>query len=48
MPSVAVIAPEAAEQDLQVRRGSTALRVIAPVEGDDGDEVLAAVELTWA
>ena len=48
MPSVAVVAPEAAEQDLQVRRGSTALRVIAPVESDAGDEVLAAVELTWA
>ena len=47
MPAVAVVAPEAAEQDLQVRRGSTALRVIAPVESDAGDEVLAAVELTW-
>jgi len=48
MPAVAVIAPEAAEKDLQVRRGSTALRVIAPVEGDDASEVLAAVELTWS
>ena len=48
VPSVAVIAPEAAERDLQVRRGATALRVIAPVEGDDGTEVLAAVELTWS
>jgi hypothetical protein len=48
MPTVSVIAPEAAEKDIQVRRGSTALRVIAPVEGDDGDEVLAAVELTWS
>ena len=38
----------AAEKDIQVRRGSTALRVIAPVESDDGDEVLAAVELTWS
>ena len=47
MPAVSVVAPEAAEQDIQVRRGSTALRVIAPVESDDGDEVLAAVELTW-
>jgi hypothetical protein len=48
MPAVAVIAPEAADKDLEVRRGSTALRVIAPVEDDGGTEVVAAVELTWS
>ena len=48
IPAVAVIAPEAADKDLEVRRGTTALRVIAPVEDDEGVEVVAAVELTWA
>ncbi len=47
MPTVAVIPPAAAEKDIVVHRGATALRVIAPVENDEGHEVLAAVELTW-
>jgi hypothetical protein len=46
-PLVAIVAEDAATRDLQVRPGSTALRVIAPVEGDSGAAVTAAVELTW-
>ncbi len=48
VPRVAVVPPEQAERDLQVAPGAIALRVIAPVEGDGGDSLLAAVELTWS
>jgi hypothetical protein len=47
LPTVAVVPPEGAERDIQVAPGSTALRVLAPVEGDAGGDLLAAVELTW-
>jgi hypothetical protein len=47
-PSVRVVAPEAATRDLEVRPGTLALRVIAPVESDAGETVTASVELTWS
>jgi hypothetical protein len=46
-PGVAVVPPDAAGRDIVVRRGTTALRVIAPVEDEEGTATVAAVELTW-
>ena len=48
MPKVAVLEEEAATRDLQVRPGTTALRIVAPVEGETGRELQAAVELSWS
>ena len=47
IPRVSIVPAASATSDLQVRPGTTALRVVAPVEGELGDELPAAVELTW-
>jgi hypothetical protein len=46
-PQVAVLGGEAATRDAQAPPGAVALRVVAPVTGADGEEVVAAVELSW-
>ena len=46
-PDVAIVAPDAATRDIQVAPGATALRVVAPVAGDGGGELTAALELSW-
>jgi hypothetical protein len=46
-PQVAVLAGDAATRDAQAPPGAVALRVVAPVAGADGAEVVAAVELSW-
>jgi hypothetical protein len=46
-PQVAVLTGEAATRDAQAPPGGVALRVVAPVAGADGEEVGAAVELSF-
>jgi hypothetical protein len=46
-PAVAVVPPERASSDVTAAFGGTTMRVIAPVEDDDGREVTAALELGW-
>jgi hypothetical protein len=46
-PAVAAVAEAEALRDIAGRPGTVALRVIAPVEDEDGRTVNAAVELRW-
>jgi hypothetical protein len=46
-PAVAIVPPQRATSDVTAGFGGTTMRVIAPVEGDGGREVTAALELTW-
>jgi hypothetical protein len=46
-PAVAAVAEAEALMDIAGRPGTVALRVIAPVEDEDGRTVNAAVELRW-
>jgi hypothetical protein len=47
-PAVSAVAEAEALMDLAGAPGTVALRVIAPVEDEDGREVNAAVELRWS
>jgi hypothetical protein len=47
VPRIVIVPPELTTRDMQVKVGMTSLRVLAPVEGDSGAEVKAAVELSW-
>lgn len=46
-PRIRVVAEDVATRDVLIDAGATALRVLAPVEGDDGTAVNAAIELLW-
>lgn len=46
-PRVRTLAEDEALRDIMGVPGGMALRVVAPVEGDDGTSTTAAVELTW-
>ncbi len=46
-PRVTIVPPAEATSDVTAAFGGTTMRVIAPVEGDSGREVTAALELAW-
>lgn len=47
-PAVSIVPEERATGDVNAAFGGVTMRVIAPVEGDSGRELTAAVELTWS
>jgi hypothetical protein len=46
-PRVSIVPAAEATSDVTAAFGGTTMRVIAPVEGDSGQQVTAAIELGW-
>jgi hypothetical protein len=46
-PKITIVPAATVSKDIQVKPGATTLRVVAPVEGDDGAELAAGIDLSW-